>query len=248
MKNLVIIGNQIGNVLDLSPRAVEALKTADRIICEHKVKFNELVKDLEISTTTDLISCYDIKDYSDMRPIADDLKNNKTVVMISDAGYPMISDFGLDIVKFLIDEGLDVEIIGGPSISSTAHVVAGLDGSNGNFVFQEFFRFGTDEIASAVLPLKDLDHNLVFVDYPNRFKETVGILHEVLGNRYAAFCIELTTPKSRIIRGTLKNLETYIRDKYDGKEMSTIVVSAHNWDPFIDKYSININNDRNNNG
>jgi 16S rRNA (cytidine1402-2'-O)-methyltransferase len=144
--------------------------------------------------------------------------------MLSDAGYPMIADNGLDLITFLIDDGLDVEVIGGPSISSTAHVAAGLKNTNGDFLFQEFFKFKTEDLPEIINIIEPLPHSIVIADWPHRFHDSVRLLRQGLGNREAAFCIEITTDKSKIIRGSLESIEHYIKTDYDLNEISTLVV------------------------
>lgn len=229
MKKLILIGNHIGNYLDLSPRSVHALKTADKIIYEHKVVFDRLINDLQISVTDDLVCFLEISSHMDKAMIADALMNNKNVVFITDAGYPLIADPGHSIIDFLIDNGLDIEVIPGPSISSTALIASGLKESLGDFIFQEFFKFDSSGIIEMIKLLEPLPQTLVIVDFPNRFAESIVALRQILGNRRASFCIELTTPNSKAIRGTLSDIEEYINsDIYDDRLMSTIIISGKN--------------------
>jgi 16S rRNA (cytidine1402-2'-O)-methyltransferase len=227
MNKIILIGNHIGNHLDLSLRAIEALKTADIIIHEYRDPFVELINSLGISVTQNLFCILDIEENDlSKKSIADAIRSGQKVVMLSDAGYPMIADNGLDLITFLIDDGLDVEVIGGPSISSTAHVVAGLKGTSGDFLFQEFFKFETEDLPQIIKILEPLPHSIVIADWPHRFHESVRLLKENLGNRNAAFCIEITTDKSKIIRGSLESIEHYIKTEYNLKEISTLVVSG----------------------
>jgi len=228
MKKLTLIGNHIGNHLDLSPRALEALKRADKIIYEHRPDFDELIKNLGISVTDDLVSATEISSHLDKKTIYDAMVSDKNVVLITDAGYPLIADPGKDIVSFIIQAGLDVDVIPGPSISSLAVVAAALPGSPGNFVFQEFFRFSLEDIASMARLLEPLPQSLVILDFPKRFIKSIDILKDIFGDREASFCIELTTPRSKTIRGTLDDIHKYINsDLYDDRLMSTIIISGN---------------------
>jgi 16S rRNA (cytidine1402-2'-O)-methyltransferase len=228
MKKLTLIGNHIGNHLDLSPRAVEALKLADKIIYEDKSLFDKLIKKLGISVTDDLVSVTEISNHLDKKIIYDAIMNDKNVVLITDAGYPLIADPGEDIVSFIIQAGLDIDVIPGPSISSLAVVAAGLPLAPGDFVFQEFLRFSLEGIASMAMLLEPLPQTLVIVDFPKRFIKSIDILKDILGNRDACFCIELTTPRSKTIRGTLEDVHKYVNgDLYDDTLMSTIIISGN---------------------
>lgn len=228
MKKMTLIGNHIGNHLDLSPRALEALKLADKIIYEHRSEFDRLIKNLGISVTDDLVSVTEISNHLDKKAIYDAMVDGKNVVLITDAGYPLIADPGVDIVNFIIQAGLDIDVVPGPSISSLALVAAGLQDAPGDFVFQEFFRFSLEGIGGMVNLLEPLPQNLVILDFPKRFIKSIDILKNILGNREASFCIELTTPNSKTIRGTLDDISKYVNsDLYDDTLMSTIIISGN---------------------
>lgn len=222
----MLVGNHIGNHLDLSPRAVEALRSADTIIYEYADKFEILLEALDISVTDNLITFAE----SDLPPvrarIVDDLASNKLVVMIADNGYPMIADPGLDLVEFLLSNGIEFDIIPGPSISSTANVIAAIPRSSGDYIFQEFFGHSSDDIVDSVKAIRDLPHSLVFVDLPHRLPETLATLRNVLGNRWATLCVDITTKTSSIVRGTIQDLEDYINSRSSLDIAATIVVSG----------------------
>jgi 16S rRNA (cytidine1402-2'-O)-methyltransferase len=229
MQKLILIGNHIGNFRDVSGRAIHMLKTADKIIYEDRGDFSRLIDDLQISITSDIVCQTDVYTPQERNAIAEELRNNKKIVFISDAGYPLIADPGHSLISFLIENDLDIEVIAGPSISSTALVAAALKESFGDFVFQEFFRFDLETIKSMAVILEPLPQALVLLDFPKRFPESINILIDTLGNRDAAFCIELTMPHSEIIRGTLKEIREYMeKDSYDSNKMSTLVITGKN--------------------
>lgn len=226
MKKLMLIGNHLSNYSDISLRAVEALETADTIIYEFSNKFDYLVEYLGLSITNNTMTFLESDDPERRKQIVEDLINDKNVVMIADNGYPMIADPGIELAEYLFSNGIEIDVIPGPSISSTAYVMAALPGSGGDFVFQEYFGKKTEDIPDAINAIKDLPHNLVFVDLPLRFIDTVKILTDILGNREATFCVEITTPSSTVIRGRLSDVEDYIIDHYNENHAATLVVAG----------------------
>ena len=227
MQKLILLGNHIGNFRDVSGRAIHMLKTADKIIYETRINFGRLIDDLQISITSEIVCQTEISSFKEKNAIAQELRNDKKIVFVSDAGYPLIADPGHGLVSFLIENNLDVEVVAGPSISSTALVAAALKESFGNFVFQDFFRFDLEAIKSMAVILEPLPQALVLLDFPKRFPKSIDILIDIFGNRDAALCIELTMPDSEVIRGTLKHLRDYMQgDSYDKNKMSTLVITG----------------------
>jgi 16S rRNA (cytidine1402-2'-O)-methyltransferase len=226
MKKLLLIGNHIGNPMDISRRALEELTNADMIIAERPYLMVELAEELGISVTQNIVQAIEMSDEVKAEVVSL-LKSDKSVVFISDAGLPMIADPGIVIAHFLFENDLEIDIIPGPSIPSIAHAVSALDPFNSNFLFQEFMQYSTEDIAPYMeLFLKPLPHSLVLIDLPPRFIEMLNICLDVLGDRNAALLMMLTTDDSNIVRGKLSELINYCLANDFPKLLNTIVIAG----------------------
>lgn len=231
MKKLLLIGNHIGNSMDMSRRAINELANADMIICERISLFMELVSELGISITDNLVESSSLTDNS-KQEILDLLTNDKSVVLISDAGLPMIADPGIDIANFLFNNGLDIDIVPGPSIVSTAHAISAVDPFSSSFLFHEFMQYETQAIAPSLEKLKSLPHTLIILDRPDRFLENLKICLEVFGNRNASVLVSITEPNGKVVRGSLKKLLEHFSNGDFSKNMLTLVIAGNhsiNW-------------------
>jgi 16S rRNA (cytidine1402-2'-O)-methyltransferase len=227
MKKLLLIGNHIGNPMDMSRRALKELTNADMILAERPYLMVELAEELGISITDNIIQVTDMSDKA-KEEVVNFLKSDKSVVLISDAGLPMIADPGIDTAHFLFENELEIDIVPGPSIPSIAHAVSALDPFNSNFLFQEFMQYSTEGIAPYMeLFLKPLPHTLVIIDLPPRFIEMLKISLDVFGDRNAALLTMLTTDESSIIRGKLSELIDYCLANDFPKLLNTIVIAGN---------------------
>jgi 16S rRNA (cytidine1402-2'-O)-methyltransferase len=226
MNKLLLIGNHIGNPMDLSQRAIKELSNADMILAERDYVVAELAEELGISITDNIINVLEITDEQNVE-IVNLLSSGKSVVLMSDAGLPLIADPGIDTAQFLFKNNIEIDIVPGPSIPATAHSVAAVYPFNSNFIFQEFMQYSTDEIFSGMKLLKSLPHTLVVIDRPDRFKEVVDIALDVLGDRSAVLLMMLTTEHSKIIRGKLSDILEYCSKEDSLTDLNTLVISGN---------------------
>lgn len=226
MKKLLLVGGHIGNPKDMSRRAVQELQNADMVLCEREYFFGMLMEDLGINTNAKIVELADIT-IDTKQEVVNFLKNDKSVVLISDAGLPMIADPGIEISQFLFKNGLDIDIVPGPSIVSTAHAISAIEPFSSSFLFQEFMQYETESIAPSLTKLKDLPHTLVILDRPIRFNENLEICLEVFGNRNGAVLISVTEPEGRVIRGSLRTLLEYCKDNDLSRNMLTLVIAGN---------------------
>jgi 16S rRNA (cytidine1402-2'-O)-methyltransferase len=226
MKKLLLVGGHIGNPKDMSRRAVEELAQADMVLCERAYFFGMLLEDLGITTNAKIVELADITTET-KQEIVDFLKNDKSVVLISDAGLPMIADPGIEISQFLFKNGLDIDIVPGPSIVSTAHVISAVDPFSSSFLFHEFMLYDTQAIAPSLEKLKSLPHTLVILDRPDRFVENLEICLSVFGNRNGSVLVSVTEPEGRVIRGSLRTLLEYCKDNDLSRNMLTLVIAGN---------------------
>jgi len=197
---LVVVGTPIGNLGDLSPRAVDA--QADVIACEDTRRTGRLLSHLGIASPTYIV----VNEHSEggvVDRIIESVTQGVTVVLVSDAGMPGVSDPGEFLVSRAIDAGVSIEVVPGPSALLHALVVSGL--ATSRFVFEGFLpRKGSDRS----LLLRDVAverRTVVLFEAPHRLERTLTDLAEVCGtDRRIVLARELTKLHEEIWRGTLE--------------------------------------------
>ena len=204
MNKLYFVGNQIGNYGDIGQRAKLMIENAAMVVYENDKEFNEQIKSWNILPKGKLVQ--HIQDEELFEEIAQTLTDDGDVALIADYGYPIIADMGHPLGRYILDKGLEVSIIAGPSISSTANVIALLPNWVQNFLFQEFMQFENPYIEQKLETMKDLNYNLVMIDRPKRIHATIDLMAKVFGeDRNAALLTDLTKNGGlpEVFRGTL---------------------------------------------
>ncbi|MFO0389123.1 MAG: 16S rRNA (cytidine(1402)-2'-O)-methyltransferase [Alphaproteobacteria bacterium] len=218
---LYIVATPIGNLGDITLRALEVLKTADLIACE------------DTRVTAKLLSHYGIKkltlSYNDhnaveRRPeIFNTIRNGGRVALISDAGTPLISDPGYKLVREAVTEGLYVTTLPGASSVLAALCLAALP--TDRFLFAGFLPPKQEGCKKELAALDGVDATLVFFESAKRLQKTLSLMHSVLGNRSVAVARELTKLHEECRRGTLAELVAYYDKHGEPKGEVVIVVS-----------------------
>tara|TARA_B110000503_G_scaffold24933_1_gene39273 strand:- start:5650 stop:6384 length:735 start_codon:yes stop_codon:yes gene_type:complete len=204
VNKLYFVGNQIGNYGDIGQRAKLMIENAAMVVYENDKEFNEQIKSWNILPKGKLVQ--HIQDEELFEEIAQTLTDDGDVALIADYGYPIIADMGHPLGRYILDKGLEVSIIAGPSISSTANVIALLPNWVQNFLFQEFMQFENPYIEQKLETMKDLNYNLVMIDRPKRIHATIDLMAKVFGeDRNAALLTDLTKNGGlpEVFRGTL---------------------------------------------
>ena len=132
---LVLVGTPIGNLDDLSPRAVRALAEADLVVCEDTRRTGRLLQAAGVRARQ-LVAAHDHNEVAQIAPVLDRLRRGETVAVVTDAGMPGISDPGERLVRAAAEEGFEVVVVPGPSASIAGLVASGLPA--GRFVFEGF--------------------------------------------------------------------------------------------------------------
>ena len=202
MGKLYLIPTPIGNLDDMNLRALEVLKEVDHIYCE------------DTRNTRILLSYYDIhkvlKSYhmfnEDKKSleIIKELKEGLNIALVSDAGYPGISDPGYLVAKRAIEEGLEVTTIPGPTASLTALVTSGIPCDK--FYFYGFLNHDLNRKIKELEELVDFKNTLIFYESPHRIEETLEVLLEIFGNRYMCIAKDLTKKYEKYIRGNIADI------------------------------------------
>lgn len=198
---LVLVGTPIGNLADLSPRAVDVLATADLVVCEDTRRTGRLLQAAGVSAKK-LLAAHDHNEAAQIRTVLDRLRAGETVAIVTDAGMPGISDPGERMVRAAAEAGIEVVVVPGPSAAIAALVLSGL--STGRFAFEGFLPRSGSGRTERLASLAGERRTIVLYEAPHRMARTVADLATVLGaDRRIAIARELTKMHEEVWRGTL---------------------------------------------
>ena len=197
-----LVATPIGNLNEMTPRAIEILKSVDFIAAEDTRNTLKLLTHFQIETR--MISHHEHNESQSTNGIMQLLEQGKNVALVSDAGYPLISDPGEQLVKRIVDAGYNVVPISGSSAVLDALVASGL--SPQPFVFYGFLPVSDKESRAQLNQLKAYPYTLVFYEAPHRIQKTIRRMQEVFGDRNACIARELTKRYEEFLRGTLSEL------------------------------------------
>ena len=198
---LYFVGTPIGNLKDISLRALEVLKSVDEIACEDTRHSLGLLNAYQIKKP--LTAYHKFNEREAGEKIIEKLKNGKNIAVITDAGMPVISDPGNILTQMLIEEGLDFTVIPGACAFVSALVLSGLDSSR--FCFLGFLPQKQSERTEFLQKYKDLDMTLIFYSAPHDVKKDVESIYKVFGDRRAVAVKEITKLYERADRFNLKD-------------------------------------------
>lgn len=212
---LLLAATPIGNLGDASTRLRDALATADVIAAEDTRRTVQLLRLLEVETGADLIALHDHNERERSAALVERAAT-ETVVLVSDAGMPTVSDPGFRVVQLAAERGVQVSAIPGPSAVLTALAVSGLP--TDRFVFEGFLPRRSGERSRALRELADERRTLVFFESPTRAAQSLRALAEAFGaDRPAAVCRELTKLHEEVRRGSLAELADWAADGLRGE-------------------------------
>lgn len=185
---LYFVATPIGNLKDISLRAIEVLKEVDLIACEDTRHSLKLLNSYEIKKP--LISYHKFNEQLSSEKIIAELKDGKSVAVISDAGTPVISDPGSVLIEKLIEEGLEFTVIPGACAFIPALLLSGL--GKGKFFFYGFLPEKNSEIKKELAPLKCLNYPIIFYSAPHDLQKTIKAIYDNFGDRRAVAVREIT--------------------------------------------------------
>jgi len=220
---LYVVGTPIGNLEDMTFRAVTTLKTVDVIAAEDTRHTGKLLQHFQISTPQ---IAYHHHNRSQRIPeILDRLQRGNAIALVTDAGMPGISDPGYELVKACAESGVSVVPIPGVSASITALSVSGLDSQR--FTFEGFLPTKGKERRERLEQLAGDVRTLIFYEAPHRLRETLSDLAAVLGKpRSIVLARELTKRFEEIWRGTLEESIERYREREPKGEYTIVVAGA----------------------
>lgn len=218
---LYICATPIGNLEDITLRALRILSEADAIYAEDTRQSLKLLNHYEIKKP--LISCHEHNEAARAEEIAKRLEANETIVYVSDAGTPLISDPGVRIVSECVKRGLEFTVLPGASAATTALILSGL--SDEGFLFMGFLPRSGAKRRERMDELRTLKYPAIIYESPNRVHKTLSELRELLGdNRGCAVVREMTKLHEEAVRGTLFSL-TQRYDEAPPKGECVIVIA-----------------------
>nr|WP_090343030.1 16S rRNA (cytidine(1402)-2'-O)-methyltransferase [Mycolicibacterium malmesburyense]CRL73746.1 putative S-adenosylmethionine-dependent methyltransferase, YraL family [Mycolicibacterium malmesburyense] len=221
---LLIAATPLGQPSDASARLVAALKNADVIAAEDTRRVRTLAQNLEVKPTAKVVSLYDQNEASRVAGLVDAIRGGATVLLVSDAGMPLISDPGYRLVTACIDADLSVACLPGPSAVTTALAVSGLPAER--FCFEGFAPRKQAARKTWLATLAAEQRTCVFFESPRRLADTLADAVDVLGpERRAVVCRELTKTHEEIVRGRLGELADWAADGVLG-EITVVLAGA----------------------
>jgi 16S rRNA (cytidine1402-2'-O)-methyltransferase len=221
---LVLAATPLGDARDASPKLVDMIGTADVIAAEDTRRFRALAAALGAAPGGRVLSFYDSVETARMPGLLAAMHGGATVLLVTDAGMPSVSDPGYRLVAACIAEDLDVTCVPGPSAVTTALALSGLPSDR--FCFEGFAPRKSGERRRWFEQLATEQRTCVFFESPHRLAATLTDAAEVLGaERSAAVCRELTKPYEEVRRGGLGELAEWAEEGVRG-EVTVVLAGA----------------------
>ncbi|NBP51996.1 MAG: 16S rRNA (cytidine(1402)-2'-O)-methyltransferase, partial [Actinobacteria bacterium] len=201
----MIAATPLGNVGDASARLRDALASVDVIAAEDTRRLHRLARDLGVTVSAEVISLHDSVEGGRAKKLVERLQHGERVLVVSDAGMPLVSDPGYRLVRACLDAGIEVTVLPGPSAVLAALAVSGLPVDR--FCFEGFLPRKPGERRRRIAELVDERRTMIFFEAPHRLAEAMSALVDGFGrDRPAAICRELTKTYEEVRRGGLGEL------------------------------------------
>jgi 16S rRNA (cytidine1402-2'-O)-methyltransferase len=217
---LYVVATPIGNLEDITYRAVRILRESAAIACEDTRQTRKLLDHYGISTP--LISYHEHNEASRAAELVARLENGETIALVSDAGTPLISDPGYRVVRAAVEQGIVVVSIPGASAILTALAASGLP--TDAFRFAGFLPAKQGQRRRLLDELKHEQATLVFYEAPHRITESLDDIQQVLGSRQVVVARELTKLHEEILRGTAADLKATLESRPAIKGEMTVLI------------------------
>ena len=201
MSKLYIVGTPIGNLKDITLRAVETLQAVDFIACEDTRRTAVLLNALQIKKP--LKAYHKFNEVESADKIIAEIAGGKSAALVTDAGMPCISDPGAVLVNRARESGIEIEVVGGVTAFTHALIASGMDASA--FCFAGFLPDKNKDRQRAAERFKDVEATLIFYCAPHNLNKDMEFLCKALGDRKAAVCRELTKLYEETVITTLSS-------------------------------------------
>jgi 16S rRNA (cytidine1402-2'-O)-methyltransferase len=217
---LYVVATPIGNLEDITYRAVRILGEADAIACEDTRQTRKLLDHYGIRKPT--VSYHEHNEAERSAELVERLQAGEVIALVSDAGVPLVSDPGYRLVKAAVDAGIPVEPIPGPSAALAALVASGLP--TDAFHFGGFLPAKQGQRAKALEELADEQATLIFYEAPHRILEALEAVEQVLGARPVVVARELTKIHEEFLRGTPGEVRAHLASRDSVKGEITLLI------------------------
>jgi 16S rRNA (cytidine1402-2'-O)-methyltransferase len=219
---LFVVGTPIGNLDDLTERARATLATVGLVAAEDTRRTGRLLDRLGVDVR--LLSVFDANERSRAPTIVEALRDGTDVALVSDGGMPLVSDPGYRVVRAVVDAGLEVRVVPGPSAALAALVVSGLP--TDRWVFEGFLPRAAGERRRRLAALAAEERTIVLFESPRRARRLLEEVAEVLGDRAVALCRELTKLHEETLRGSAREVAAAIGETPLRGEVVVVVGGA----------------------
>lgn len=199
---IYLVATPIGNLSDISMRAIETLKNVDIIACEDTRNTIRLLNHFEIKGH--LTSYHEYNKIDKAYELCEKVKEGNNIAFVSDAGMPAISDPGYELVDIAYKEGLEVTVVPGASAVVSALAISGI--SSRRFAFEGFLPADKNEKKEILTELSQESRTLILYEAPHRLLKTLKELFEYMGNRNIAIVREITKLHEEVLRGKLADI------------------------------------------
>lgn len=222
---LILAATPLGNPGDASARLKNAIESASIIAAEDSRRFHRLCTDIEITFTGRVLSFFEGNEEERSRELLAELSSGATVLVVSDAGMPTISDPGFRLMRDAIAQGIEVSVIPGPSAVTMAVALSGLP--TDRFSFEGFPPRTAGARLATFEKLRFEERTMVFFEAPHRLDESLTDCVNVFGpDRQAAICREMTKRYEETIRGTLAELSQWAKANEVLGEITLVIAGA----------------------
>ncbi len=219
---LYVVGTPIGNLEDMSVRAVRTLQQADFIAAEDTRVTLKLLNHFDIKKP--MLSYHEHNARQKGGEILTRIQNGENCAIVTDAGMPCISDPGEDLVRLCAENGVQIKVVPGPSAAISALAVSGLDTSR--FVFEGFLNPQKNARQKRLEELQREERTLIFYEAPHKLTDTLEAMLQVLGDRKISLARELTKIYEEVVRTTLSQALAHYREQPPRGEFVLIVQGA----------------------
>ena len=222
---LILAATPLGNPGDASARLKAAIESATIIAAEDSRRFHRLCLDIETTFTARVLSFFEGNEEDRTRELINELQSGATVLVLSDAGMPTISDPGFRLMRDAIELGIEVSVIPGPSAVTMAVALSGLP--TDRFTFEGFPPRASGARISTFEKLRHEARTMVFFEAPHRLGDSLGDAISVFGaERRGAICREMTKRYEETIRGTLAQLSSWADANEVLGEITLVIAGA----------------------
>lgn len=219
---LSLVGTPIGNLEDMSFRAIRTLTEADRIACEDTRQTIKLLNHFEIKNRLEAYHKYNEQKESDR--LIELLRAGEHIALVSDAGLPIISDPGSVIVRRCREEGIDVEVIPGPNAGLSALMLSGLDARD--FRFLGFLGKSSKEFKQGIETIVNSEATVILYESPYRIEKLLAALAEAVPDREISISREITKKFEETLHGTAAELLALFEEKKPKGEFVVVISGA----------------------